>query len=437
MIIRDLWVKKSKSVRSHPILVLSYKNLAIDSFLVDLVTSEPSSLSRQRLIRIGGQCKEPKLAQFSETNAFQTDSELQAVRGNVDSLNHLKDSIDVSLHGALSSFYSYQYAMGENTDEQKRMKTLIEATTVLMECIIRNHLLLSATKELEVSCIPKPDVVLKELSFLLLGLNQVPSAEVKKYVESQDGSSFVTLSQGIAHYGPMHWGDMMLMWLSGKIPLRMCGFIAADGNQCSNLSSWDDIGLCEEHRCIFGSKDNKRCIRPCRRDGAMACAGHSCLERNCYLPKMSDMQHYCDKHVCRRCMELGIVSKVAIGRPPSNVCDDHPLCLVPTCVKFCAPDGIYCENHNVVVCLALTKKKLPCKGTPISRNLPYCANHKHLFKPIIQHKKNDSDDDISIESEVSVIRYDASSVKCIRFCQCSRSPKTTRSSMSGSLKSNG
>jgi hypothetical protein len=82
MIIRDLWVKKSPSAGSPPILVLSYKNMAIDHFLVDLAKAEPVALSRNKLIRIGGSCKDPRLAQYSERNAFQSDGQVNAMRSD-------------------------------------------------------------------------------------------------------------------------------------------------------------------------------------------------------------------------------------------------------------------------------------------------------------------------------------------------------------------
>ena len=47
-----------------PILVLSYKNHAIDEFLRDLINAE----SNVSLIRIGGSCKDQALMQYAEQN---------------------------------------------------------------------------------------------------------------------------------------------------------------------------------------------------------------------------------------------------------------------------------------------------------------------------------------------------------------------------------
>lgn len=53
MIVRSLWLQHNRSAGLPPILVLSYKNHAIDEFLVDLVNAESRSLQGS-LIRIGG-----------------------------------------------------------------------------------------------------------------------------------------------------------------------------------------------------------------------------------------------------------------------------------------------------------------------------------------------------------------------------------------------
>jgi hypothetical protein len=57
-IIRSLWTKAQPTVGSPPILVLSYKNHAIDEFLLDLVNAMKNEY-RYNLIRVGAGCKEP------------------------------------------------------------------------------------------------------------------------------------------------------------------------------------------------------------------------------------------------------------------------------------------------------------------------------------------------------------------------------------------
>lgn len=71
----------SPSIGNPPILVLSYKNHAIDEFLLDLVRSEPSMgygkyphkfFGFRQLIRLGGGCNEPELQPFMEKSAMNS-----------------------------------------------------------------------------------------------------------------------------------------------------------------------------------------------------------------------------------------------------------------------------------------------------------------------------------------------------------------------------
>ena len=75
MIIRRFWVKVDESVGTPPILVLSYKNHAIDEFLLDLIKAE-WRLSQGGLIRIGGGASlDQRLAAFSERTLGRQDHE--------------------------------------------------------------------------------------------------------------------------------------------------------------------------------------------------------------------------------------------------------------------------------------------------------------------------------------------------------------------------
>lgn len=229
LVIRKLWLKKSGTVGTPPILVLSYKNHAIDEFLVDLVKIEPASSLRNRLIRIGGQCKDPRLVQFSEQTAFQSDAELKACRNEVERLDHLRESTQATLDGDATSFLSYRHVMfaeyddSSNNDEKSRRKAAIDATTVLMHNIGRFELLKDAIGHLEGVEHHKPQDVATRLSFLELGPNREPSRVLEQYVNGLNGSLpyaiIPELEKGISHYPPLHLGDILHRWICGKMPL--------------------------------------------------------------------------------------------------------------------------------------------------------------------------------------------------------------------------
>ena len=79
IIIRRFWVKVDESVGTPPILVLSYKNHAIDEFLLDLIKVERRLSQGSGLIRIGGGASlDPRLVAFSERTLGRQDYEVLA-----------------------------------------------------------------------------------------------------------------------------------------------------------------------------------------------------------------------------------------------------------------------------------------------------------------------------------------------------------------------
>ncbi|KAG1712489.1 hypothetical protein DVH05_000233 [Phytophthora capsici] len=107
IIIRDLWKRKNREVGDPPILVLSYKNHAIDEFLLDLLRSEPTldhgptrrqSFARyyvnngfKKLIRIGGGCNEPELEPYRERNAAFSDPRVRKVSKRIEECQDLRE----------------------------------------------------------------------------------------------------------------------------------------------------------------------------------------------------------------------------------------------------------------------------------------------------------------------------------------------------------
>ncbi|TPX59440.1 hypothetical protein PhCBS80983_g02469 [Powellomyces hirtus] len=72
LIVRRLWMQVSPSVGTPPILVLSYKNNAIDELLCDLTSAE----RYVKLIRIGN-TKDPRLTRYAESSFFQSSPDVQ------------------------------------------------------------------------------------------------------------------------------------------------------------------------------------------------------------------------------------------------------------------------------------------------------------------------------------------------------------------------
>eukprot|EP00978_Attheya_sp_CCMP212_P002566 scaffold5226_cov53-Attheya_sp.AAC.2 len=424
IIIRKFWIKKSPTVGTPPILVLSYKNHAIDEFLVDLVTAERLG---NKLIRIGGKCNDARLAQYSESSIYQSDADVKMRRNEVEKLDRLRESILVTLDGVLASFQSNRHKIfvfdETNDDPRNRRKAAVAATVILMETFSRLDLLKSMLEEESDEDQPNPRELSNKLTFLELGKNRESSNVLHHHMNKGNGAQFISeLIKGVSHYHNVnHWGDVLCMWISGKHPLPICEFShISTGKKCGQLASSPDLPLCDHHRCHYLASNKDICRAACKSDQCSLCVEHSCAVDDCPLGIFTTRQRFCKTHACRRCLSLGLVAALATDDPPWNVCGEHPLCMVLNCLEFCVDDGMYCNNHNEVKCSALTKKKRPCKGKPFSRSIHFCVDHMHL------HKKHTDEEDI-VEEENDTVQQNKAvlcSAKTNEGLPCQRTSQT-------------
>jgi hypothetical protein len=400
IIIRELWLKTSGAEGAFPILVLSYKNHAIDEFLSDLVTSPSfrgsfgTGASPSRLIRIGGQCKDPRLAAYSERTAYEKDFQVSKCRATLQALQAIKTSINTTLTSNVAFFLHYQHRIFASGDEQEavRRQAAYEATDILMECIVRRQLLQQALVKLECdiesnsanneddkgnsrSGGPSCNEVAKTLSFL----------------ELPNGNSFISqLAEGMAHYDLDHWGDVLEKWITGVSPRPLCQFTTgSDESRCKVLPMAPNPPYCHEHRCRFQSSSTddgnvERCSSSCGKEGVLYCQTHTCCEDDCLSCRWAPVgEDYCLAHACRKCIEIGKVpAGLAMDDPPRNTCEDHPMCVTISCLNYCPGDGssMYCPDHETVQCAATTKKGNTCRGKALDRSFPYCKDHVHLVR---------------------------------------------------------
>lgn len=360
------------------------KNHAIDEFLVDLVNALPRHVLRNNLIRIGGQCKDPRLSQFSEQNAYQSNADVKAKRRVVDLLDNVKQSIGVTMEGKAASFLSFRHEMFSVADDpsekgvQKRRQAAVDATAILMESIGRWDLLRQALEEGPTEGSISPVETAKHFSFLELNSKGDANQTLKTHVNNSRGDKFVPgLDSEAAHYGYPHWGDLLFNWICGKKLLPKCQH---EGG-CDLLSVAPEPALCDNHRCRFLTPDQARCNSRRTMASQPYCLDHSCGVDDCSSARVSRFQRFCATHACMKCLSLGLKAKLAMDDPPRNVCEDHPLCVAPACVEFSANGEAYCTDHlRPAACSALNKRGLPCKGTAIARHCLFCRDHLHLSR---------------------------------------------------------
>ena len=406
LLIRTLWLKKTTTVGTPPILVLSYKNHAIDEFLVDLVNAEQPHTLRNKLIRIGGQCKDARLAQFSEQFASQSDFQVKIRRQLLVDLDSIKCSINVTFEGDVASFLSYRHSMFSTNDQsgvndpQSRRKAAMDATAILMESIARWRMLTSAIHSIDSNERPSPRNVAKKFSFLELDKNGEASQQLRSYVNTTPGNDFIRiLDSSSAHMSFQHWGDVLLSWLCGKELLPLCKY----SPDCGELSLSPNPALCNSHRCSFLTSDQVRCHFSTLNSVSPFCERHSCRAESCLYARLSDLHPYCLDHACKKCVSIGTEANLATDEPPRNVCESHPMCIMPSCQEFCFEGRPYCSKHLVISsCSAFTKKGRPCKAKAISRSVPFCDNHRHLHQSVFDV---DGMDDLKLDERANSAKF--------------------------------
>jgi len=162
-IIRKYWMQQNKSVGSPPILVLSYKNHALDEFLSDILRVMPSLSGSGRykyggnnvqMVRMGNP-GDPALSQYSERALAQQRVEptVRDAQSEVHEFQDLRRSCQRAQRSA-TLFQSYQADMfdtssaalgveGLSPDEIRKRQNdaAFEAVEVLFAAIVRKLLL--------------------------------------------------------------------------------------------------------------------------------------------------------------------------------------------------------------------------------------------------------------------------------------------------------
>ena len=400
LVVRSLWMRVNPSAGTPPILVISYKNHAIDEFLVDLLKAEPYSL-RNSLIRTGRMCSDPRLQPYSEKTASNSDHGVKLCRDRINDL-HVLISTCKALCESCASFLSYRIEMfeqqGDPDDEfvQRRTKAGHEATEVILGSMARSKFLSKSISEAKDTSGPI------DLDFFSKDGADIRSLRLQRRVgKNETLLQIETLFKGVEHLQIDEPAELIHMWICGIEPLPLCNFVLLDNSVCPELAV-SKVGFCAKHQCRAGCQDGSACSNPVK-VGKSLCISHACEEEACTRIRLGAPQVYCSKHVCFKCMKDGRVSCLAVDEPPRNVCEDHPLCCVALCLELSLKDLDYCGKHSKTTCVGVTKAGRQCLSRAISRNCPYCQDHEHQFlrkMPVNREREQLDSDSSSSEDQV-------------------------------------
>ena len=357
--IRNIWKEVSPSAGTPPILVLSYKNHAIDEFLADLVKVE--RFQGKELMRIGGGCTEPVLQRFEEKFKRKTGSEiLQDLSRKLKMLNAWLQ--DTSRRWKKKGM---DLAMAlEGLDHQEPASVdvvpLVRDIVNVCQCV-------PVSDDREDEEATSRQLLQRIINFTSIMNNTDDTSSKKRFASLYRGCDYA--------FGDLSESQLLLKWLCGETPPPKC-----KRHSC-HLVARSNVPFCAVHACNEPSCNSER------EEDKRYCSNHECAEMSCTVrrlcsPEDGVPQRFCEEHACFVClMTDGTVAQQAEAEPPRNSCGDHPLCIGITarsqpCCAPSLPTSPYCGEHQHYQCSFVDQDGSRCNAAAVSRSIAYCVRHK-------------------------------------------------------------
>jgi hypothetical protein len=375
-------VVKRKNNYVGPIVALSYKNHALDEFLVDVLENDASLRQHGALIRLGKPENE-KLENFTERRSTDEVTARKELERRVVVLKNAKVHVqkwmiesDITTCDSLDSVYDCLRVLS-SVVEASEASDAAELTTGA-ECFESVKDLFKTAQDTSID-----DVV----QMLMQDSDHWhPSVE-------ECGFQLGNLSRQ---------QTLLKCWLAGLTPPPRCLAVQQTGHQCTNTAMQGSSFCKESHTCKFpqcygqrhpdfkycdfhccgamvkgGCKEGKlegsrycseHCCPACiekEKVGLFACESHCCSELHCDKLQLMPFS-FCLSHCCRVCVEHDAVSKDSRVSSRWSFCELHK-CRVPNCENLKCNDAT-CDLHSCRHC-----------GVPIESG-DFCADHCCRFE---------------------------------------------------------
>ncbi|RMX65665.1 hypothetical protein KXD40_008073 [Peronospora effusa] len=397
LVIRDLWKQKNLEIGEPPILVLSYKNHAIDEFLLDLLRSEPTlghvprtttyfgryylGNGFKRLVRIGGGCSEPELEQYRERNVAASDPNVREVSQRIEDCQKVREKWH-KFRDIFALIFEAQTTVGVDarvlsTEELKIVQGAVPAASSAVATLLhltKNIKTVGETVDDPVQAIDGTDG--KENSDLCKLLSETPSPiEVVEGVLKEKplltNKDIARLYEGIKHYDrDIDPQEVVYRWISGFCPLPACTYLELCSNVCV-----DGSNFCQEHSCKYTQDEEYVCSESVAHK-RLYCKQHLCSADKCKNCRISEAQPFCEDHACFVCLARGELADIASHDPPRNSCERHPLCwgLGGMCSEIAEPTKSHCKLHvEGLYCKWIAEGGESC--SEIASTGQYCGKH--------------------------------------------------------------
>ena len=376
MKIRNAWMNVCPSVGEPPILVLSYKNHAIDEFLVDLVKSE----GRVSLVRIGGSCNDPNLNMYLEQNQHSYRYKTEQSRSLLKKLHEQKIEHQEMKNklSPLSGWDAFRESVPVDKEGADAVKQAgLQATVYLCSLIVR-------IRELNAYFSASDDQNEKE-EFTDLW-ERLFSQDYRDMIRTIDKGDVEALCNDVSHY-EITVPEVLFRWLNGFRPLAKCSLPG-----CHQTVIIQGYKYCNDHLCAYRSDNTKaRCYQPALQ-GHYLCDQHACQAQECRAVRLPSPQRYCDEHACFVCVKEGSIAELGEDEPPRNTCSDHKLCTALSseglpCIELSVKDTPFCKEHAKPACSFVFPDGQPCSKYAASRGISYCDDHKPKQRTVTEFKQ--------------------------------------------------
>ncbi|KAE8993282.1 hypothetical protein PF001_g17594, partial [Phytophthora fragariae] len=393
LIVRDLWKQKNREVGDPPILVLSYKNHAIDEFLLDLLRSEPSlnhnarqtpyfgryysGNSFKRLVRIGGGGTEPELEQYRERNVANSDPSVREVSNRIEKCQDLRDQWH-KFRDCFAPIFEAQTLVARgtkmlSTDDLKIVQTGVSALSKAVATLwtLSKKVDTEDTKEEKAA----KDVDWDDEGAAKSAAEIYPVVVLNRVVKEKPmltNADISLLYKGIKHYDPeIDPREVLFQWISGFRPLPACAYAESS---CQRVCT-DGSKFCQEHSCKFTMDGEGFCMESVVYK-RLYCKQHLCAAEKCKNCRLDEAQSFCEDHACFVCLARDEVAQEAVEEPPRNSCEQHPLCwgLDGMCSEVAEPNASYCKAHTEDLYCKWTSKRGEKCGE-IATSGQYCGQH--------------------------------------------------------------
>lgn len=349
-----------------PIVVLSYKNHALDEILGDLMNSQEWTGS---IIRCGKTedsrlqtCMEQKSAQERRAQYIlnQRITCLRGVRRILKDMRTLRTALEDETGIALESWLSSRKAEGPEIAAVRVLQALA------LFCNVK-----------QVGKQPTSEQAYNLLEQALCSRDFLTRAD----------SMLLILETLDLHQGMEHWIStgqnralfLIGMWLQGLDPPPRCAAAATTG--CVQISARDGA-YCELlHKCKYEMSCDYA-----RLDGFSFCENHLCTWVDCARPRLANGD-VCKRHACVYCVKN---DRYPVKKRVGEACEEHS-CRVDLCPgAFLDVSLPFCVSHCCDICKYYAKRNPEnVKSVHRIEESRFCAGHKCSLQHCLDYRIQD------------------------------------------------